>query len=233
MLKALVSAIFFCVALLDTAVLTPADAGTVLDAIDSGWYNEFGYHENNNENYIVGNTFNLITHRDFFLFDLSGVGSTIASAELRLFNHSQLTSPSNVDGYISGDATETYVLYDVDTAIASLTSGGNGLVSHYNDLGSGTTFGSYIASAADNGTAISIPLNADAVQALNNSTGSFAIGGAITTLRIDRPYREHLFSNSHNPPNSRQLVLKFVPEPTTCTLALAALCFAVGRRGGC
>ena len=67
------------------------------------------------------------------------------------------------------------------TPISTLTAGGSGLVGIYNDLGSGTLFGSLLFSEADNGSLLSINLNASALAAISaaiSGDGNFAIGGS-------------------------------------------------------
>ena len=53
---------------------------------------------------------------NFFVFDLSGLDGTIASATLALAQ----------GDYISHDMTETYQLYDVTTSITTLRAGSPG-----------------------------------------------------------------------------------------------------------
>ena len=186
-------------------------ATMTLNYVDSGWYDNSGFHGPMNENYLASDD-NGPIFRNWFVFDLSGVTDPIVSATLRLFNP--------VRGFISADPTETYTLYDVTTSIASLTTGGAGLVSTYTDLGSGTQYGSKIVSAADNNTNVDIFLNANALTALNGASGLFALGGAVTTLGVAG--EEKIFSSTNSSSNVRQLVLETqsnpIPEPGTMLL---------------
>ncbi len=75
--------------------------------------------------------------RSFFSFNLAGVTGTIISATMHL-----QTAPG-FGSYLSGDPTETLSLFDVSTAIASL-SGGSGGIPAFTDLGTGTVFGSLV-----------------------------------------------------------------------------------------
>ena len=128
--------------------------------------------------------------------------------------------------YLSDDPTETYTNYDVSTPIASLIDGTGG-VGAWDDLGSGTVYGDVVVSAADNGTFISIFLNAAAIADANAAAGGlFAIGGAVTTLGGDT---EIIFGLSGGGNASdTQLIVK-VPEPGTLTV-LAAMGLGVRRR---
>src|SRR4051812_34302921 len=120
---------------------TPLIAGEILlPASDSGWYNQAGLHNPLNTNYMAG--FNAGAEvRDFFVFDLSNLGlglnmGQVLSGQLTLFN------PASPPGYSSPNANETYTLFDVSTPIPSLVAGGTGLTPIFNDLGTGTNFGS-------------------------------------------------------------------------------------------
>ena len=228
--KILISGIFFLTFFL--VAQTVQAAMVTLSAIDSGSYRsdglaEGGQHVPANQNYVVGwfedDDFE---HHNFFVFDLSTVSDTIIAAELRLFNP--------LDGYMSPDPTETYTVFDVSTVVTTLTDGGSGLTDIFADLGSGLTYGSVVASVADNGTIITVSLNANALDALNAASGLFALGGAITTLtRGD--FDEHLFVNTNIPPSrTRELVLTSsapIPEPGTLLLIGSGLVgIGVGAR---
>ena len=63
----------------------PMAAGAVtLNAVDSGWYNDAGFHDATNQNYIAGLCSDCggAVFRNFFVFDLTGVGP-VSSATLR------------------------------------------------------------------------------------------------------------------------------------------------------
>src|SRR5262245_36955468 len=97
----------------------PVAAGVItLDAIDSGWYSQFGFHDAANKNYLAGLCCGLGEHRDYFVFPLAGVPGTITGATLRLSNPG--VNINGFGGYGSPDPTETYVVYDVSTPVLSL-----------------------------------------------------------------------------------------------------------------
>lgn len=209
----------------------PASAATI-DATDSGWYNATGTHVAQNDNYIVG-AGNGNLYRNFFVFDLTGVTDLVISASLHLYN------PDNalpaLKGYISPDATETYALYDVSTPVGTVQASNVGAAGQavYNDLGSGLEFGQVTVSAADNGSIVSIALNADGLVALNAARGGlFALGGALTTL--GGAETEYVFGYSVAIGNLdvRQLVMETsaVPEPGVLLLLGPALAIALRRR---
>jgi hypothetical protein len=131
---------------------------------DSGWYDNTGFHDPSEINYIAGQFFDSHWH-DFFVFDLAAaVGQTITSAQLQLYTHT-----------IS--STGTYTNYDVTTPIALLTGGGGGLGA-YADLGGGASFGSINLMPGQSDSLVLINLNAAAIAAIQaNVGGLFAIGG--------------------------------------------------------
>src|SRR5712692_7436756 len=147
------------------AVLPFANAGVVtLNATASG-----AYHSNGSfvltDNYAVG-WFSPANPegelRNYFVFDLAGVTGPITAATLRAFN------PST--GYSSPDASETWALFDVSSSVAKLTAGAGGLAA-FNDLGSGTSYGS-ITAAFDNNANVDVALNAAGLAFLNTASGS-------------------------------------------------------------
>jgi len=153
---------------------------TAVNAVDSGSLQANGSHTSTNNNYIAGfQTLGNVEVRNYTTFTLSPWTPTIVAAELRLFNP--------IIGYSSPDPTETYTLFDVSATAAALDTtrlGGDATgISIFNDLGSGTIYGTRAVSASDNNTTVAIQLNAAAVAALNASIGStISFGGAITTL---------------------------------------------------
>src|SRR5207245_1357721 len=103
------------------------------------------------KNYLAGRLSEVGDHHDFAVFDFSGLGTPIASAQLQLFNPSGTpTNPSG--GFSSFKPSETYTLFDVSTPIAALRASNTGRTDIFTDLGSGVAYGSQVVSAADNNT---------------------------------------------------------------------------------
>jgi len=199
-----------------------------VNASDSGWYSEFGFHNPSNTNYITGFTGSLVT-RSLFVFDLSSISGVIVSATLRLPNFQSL----------SPDATETFAIFDVSTALATLTAGGSGLTGIFADLGTGTTYGSGpTPGGVTLGTTQDFGLNAAGLAALNVALGGqVALGGALTTLSGQVLANEYAFGFSQD--SIPQLLLETteaVPEPGNMLIVLfcgLAMVFASrARRGG-
>jgi hypothetical protein len=216
-------------------LLAPAVArADVINAIDSGWYSEAGAHTAQNQNYLTGDLSGS-GRRSFFVFDLTAVANEIVNASVQLYN------PDNalpaLRGYVSPDATETFRLYDVSTPVASLTASsaaGPAGVAVFDDLGSGSVFGERVVSVADNGTTVSVALNADGLAALNAARGGlFALGGALTSLGAFGDEYVFGFSVALDNPDIRRLefrTIEAVPEPATIALLGLAGVFAARRR---
>src|SRR5262249_34095205 len=87
-----------------------------------------------------------------------------------------------------------FQLREVTTSLPVLQAGGQGLTDVYNDLGDGTIFGGGLVSTNQQGSMVSIPLNADFVAALvATQGGSLALGGQLTSLDDTPGNDEYLF----------------------------------------
>ena len=209
---------------------TRAQLTTILNSVDRGWYDESGFHSPTNANYLAG-IWAETTHRNFFVFDRSAVFGTVTAAELRIF------LPNS--GFASPSSSENFFIYKVDsTPLANLTSGGFGLTSIYSDLGGGTSFGNAMIEDTDENSTVSISLNAAFVTYVNSLTGSFALGGRVTTLSGTADQAVFAFSAFSDPRDGQtQLVLhtrapepSAVPEPAAYAVCGAGLLAVVALR---
>ena len=175
---------------------TSAAAGTVtLNAVDSGFWDSLGNHAAGFESYAVGQTFPGDVLNDYFVFDLSGISQEITSAQLTL---------SNPFGYNSPDPSETINFSDVSTPVSVLEASGPDQFGIFNDLGSGTSFGTQTVTPGTD--PVVTTLNADGIRALTAGLGAqFAIGGSLTT--ISGPDPQLIFGSSGTPDDVRQLTL--------------------------
>ena len=159
-----------------------------LQNTDRGWYDSTGQHIADISNYVAGYCPGVESgcalpddreFRSFFAFSIpAGIAAT--SATLRLELHAS--------GYLSPDAAETYLLYDVSTATDTLLAGGDGLTAIFDDLGSGILFGSKNIGASDQGTFVEIALNTAGIESLTAAAGdTWAIGGRVADLALTVP----------------------------------------------
>lgn len=190
---------------LGLGTLNVAQAATVsLSSSNQGWWNTSAGNNNQNDNYITGNSAN--SYRNFFTFDL-GTLAGVSSATLQV---------QRFQG--SGNPTKTLGLFDVSTSADVLSQKiNNPNINIYNDLGSGKNYGTFNVSTVGNQNEIlSFVLNSDAIADINARSGQFfSIGGALLgDIGIGEQY---LFGFSGG--SSATLVvdtsLATVPEPGT------------------
>ena len=182
-----------------------------LNAVDSGWYDSTGFHSPSNTNYIVGDLGNPL-FRNWFTFNLPTLTAPIITAQLKV----------NTFDYGSLDASETYQLHEITTAVPTLTAGGSGLTGIYADLGDGAIYGSKIYSNANDNLITTIDLNASAISALTAKSGqAFALGGLLATLDTIGN-EEYVFGFSGPVPGDIQLILNTGTLPTVTVVATDA-----------
>lgn len=158
------------------------NGSTTLGMADQGWYSQSGAHDITNQNYIVGSCTSCSDageFRNWFVFDIANLNSTVSSLSLRLFSFDVTLSSGN------------YYLNDVTTPLASLTGGTAGLAA-WNDLGTGLSYGfQFYQSATDSNQFVDIPLNGSAIAGLNaaiaGGASQWAIGGAFATGDVPVP----------------------------------------------
>jgi hypothetical protein len=209
------------------AALPASAAYVTLDDVGRGWYMDQGYTEGlTNPNYGAGECtrdpcglFDYAEYRNYFIFELGSIDRVITSATLWLW------LPE--DGFVSPTGSETYGLFDVDTAPDLL--GRHSDVGIFDDFGTGRSYGTYIVTETDEHTLIQIQLNAVALADLNTTAGLFAFGGAVTTLDAEMN-NELIFGYSDN--QHARLLLELTPVPVpgaAWLLASALLALRLGR----
>lgn len=166
-----------------------------------------------------------VEYRSYYIFDTSTLSGPVTAATLRLFDP--------VGGFRSPDPTETLTLFDVTSNLSVLAGWFLGGFAEFEDIGTGTSFGSVSVSEADEGVWVELVLNADGLAAINARIGTtrhrIGFGGALTTL-AGGPAPESVFAQSGE---LAQLELT-VPEPGGCALLATALGALIwrGRPGG-
>lgn len=152
-----------------------------------------------------------VTFRQLFVFDPATLTSDpVTAATLNIpipQGNNSFFQPSGAVtdvGYYSADASETLGLFDVTTSRGNLsagTSGDSGSLAHsiYDDLGSGTMYGSAIVSEASEGTVLQISLGAEFLAAINaaRAGGSqIGIGASLTSIVGERSPAQLLVTNN-------------------------------------
>ena len=216
---------FAAALVLGLAFANPGKAAT-FSATDQGWYDSSGLHHVGHQNFITG-VLPGASYHDFFVFDLSSIsGMTATSATLRI-------SSASAGSYVSDDASEVFSIYDYLGSVADLV-GGTGGTTAFNDLASGSSFGSLVLSKPGPSSAlpsIDINLNAAGLADINNllagSIFDFAIGGNCSTCTLG----QSIFSGSGNI-DGVQLELGFTPiSPTPLPAALPLFVTMLGGMG--
>ena len=159
----------------------------------TGWYDDTGFHDPTNPNYIAGVcgssdacNGNDLNYHDFFVFQIPSGSYT--SAVLRIYNPGIVAGDTN-NGYICPCSSLTYTNWDVTTPDTVLEALNSGRTDIFDDLGSGVLYGSVVVTAASDGTYIDISLDAAALAAINAHAGdgNFAIGGAVNMVTTPEP----------------------------------------------
>jgi hypothetical protein len=156
----------------------------------TGWYDIAGYHDATNPDYLAGlcgssdscNGGNDVMN-NFFTFNVPA--GTYTSATISAF----LPNPgSGMSAFYCNCTSLTYQLFDVSTPISLLMASNSGQTGIFNDLESGTFFGSVAVTAADQGTQILVTLNAAGLASLNAAAGGdWAVGGSIYGAQTPTP----------------------------------------------
>ena len=141
--------------------------------------------------------------RNFFVFDMTFLPAPITSATLSL-------DLPPVTGFFTGDASETYKIFDVSTPLIELIDGYGGYFDAHTDLGTGTEYGSHEFLVTQSDTQINISLNSAAIADMNAAIGlgMIGFGGAITTLD-QFPNDEFAFGFTSEGTWLTQLILDF------------------------
>jgi len=183
-------------------------ADTYVPYVAAGWWNEpgqSGQFNGGGSNYYCGQGVTWEV-RDFFAFDpraLDLSGKTLLSARLELY--------ANSGHYGSEDPSETLeirdVLSDIDLLIS--TSTGCCQAALFEDLGSGTLYGSAVVDASSADTFIVIDLNATGLALIESAAGSsrVAFGGSLATISGTAPYTESIFGGSSGGSSTTRLAL--------------------------
>lgn len=158
------------------SVTEPPPGSVVLDAVSRGTWRSDGAPAADGSSVVEGvnGCGSTADYNSFFLFDLAGVAGPFSSAELRL----------EVVNYSGPDPSETLSVWDVTSPIPILT-GNVDDINVYNDLQTGTAFGSFALGPPDAGSVVTAPLALAAAAAANGAAGGpFAVGVSLDTIAV-------------------------------------------------
>jgi hypothetical protein len=163
---------------------------------NQGWWSATFDNQSSNDNYFVGSSSGNRL-RNFFSFDLSSACQA-SSVTLQLTRFDQT-------------ATLTYSLFDVSTAASTLNANNGVSQAIFEDLGSGTSFGSFSVAVGARTDVLSFPLNAAGVAAFNAARGGFFSIGGQTAGEVAR-FQAFLYGSSGPAAGgTQQLVVTCLP----------------------
>jgi hypothetical protein len=213
----IVSVVFWCAAA-NGATLTFDTSQSQFDAgLDNqGWWSPTFGNFDSNTNYGAGEVQGDL-FANFFTFDLTSLdltGLTLTSATLEVVRFD----------YFSGDASETFVLSDVSTDAATLNNNEGTSAAIYNDLTSGTIYGTFVVNSytSSDVDTLLFNLNGAALSDIAAASGSFfSIGGSLTT--ISPGSEDELILAFSSSSGVQRLILEVepqtsVPEPASLSL---------------
>lgn len=160
-----------------------SDGQFIAGADNQGWWSATLRGLDTRGNYATGRDLLVGEARSFFTFDLSTLdltGRTITSAALQVQS-----------GLASGDPIETVHFFDVSTDAATLNDNSTASAAIFEDLGTGTSYGSADLPAGSPGGTESgllwLPLNAAAIADIASASGGyFSVGAAILDFSDQR-----------------------------------------------
>nr|WP_310525357.1 PEPxxWA-CTERM sorting domain-containing protein [Polymorphobacter sp.] len=154
---------------------------SAIQASQTGWFDSAGIHNAGNSNYFVGSFGSSLSLRNYFSFNVSG---NFTTAALAIGNAGGVGSSG---GFNPGTGSSvTWTLYDLGTTINTSQNYNN--ISIFNDLGTGTVYGSVTVSGAT--TLVTVALNSAGLSALNAAAGAgtaFNVGGALSSGAVPEP----------------------------------------------
>lgn len=163
-----------------------------------GWHANNSAHTTENDNTITG-LYTSTTYNSYYVFPLTGFAASVITA---------VTLEIELEAYNSADASETVSLWDVTaTSTAVETTASDATI--YNDLASGTTYGTFTATSAQVGSVLSVPLAAKAaMDATTKLGGDFVIGAH---LDATPGYVRFGHTGSSAPPTVIRIAITYLP----------------------
>lgn len=204
-----------------TLTFDTADSPFTANVLNQGWWSDVLSNYDANFNTFTGEEIEGIVApvtgetRSFFTFDLSALllgGATVTSATFETTRYM----------YDSADSSETLGLFDVSTEAATLNHNAGTSAAIFDDLGSGSSYGTFVVSqySGVRTDTIVFTLNAAALADISTAAGGFfSIGGALQSIAVGPDGNlangygkdEALFSMSGGPRALSRLTLTLEP----------------------
>lgn len=236
-----------------------AVSSTILDHVDRGSFNspfaaagqwkvgEGNYRLKSTSSGIVGlpgPSVWISTSRNYFTFNIENVPGPVTSGQLKVYHPRKGDFPMvNANSYSSSDPTETVNFYGLDNPSvtpALLQNPERASFSNVNaifqDLGDGSIFGTFEASAALVGTISTIELTQAGIDSLNAAIDAdqtrWSIGGALQTgTQTPSGNFEEVFRGSNRNVPATQLVLRTASKSAPAMSGLAGFGLLSGLCG--
>lgn len=175
-----------------------------------GWWSNTVANYDGNDNFATGYHYSIGETRSFFTFDLSEL-------DIRSLTDATLVLPQ---GRISGPLV--LYLWDVTTDPVIVNANTGTSQSVFDDLGSGTEYGRVSVTGAE--SAVHVPLNASALDAILEAQGFFTIGASA-------PGPNYIFGLSEHsvPYLTLSGNIAVIPEPPIAGMLLAGLALVALR----
>ncbi len=201
-------------------IITETSESPLTGDKNQGWWSDEGESTGTNPGYFAGS---YDQYRNFFSFDLGSFDfsdKTITAATLEVTRfHSTESFPKQ------------YSLFDVSTPVAELNAGGSGRTDIFQDLGTGTLYGTYEVLAADSTELLVMSLDSDALNDLQYASGDyFSVGGRVASSEgylfggafsgIPKGGGTQRLTIEYEPgsPTSEDLSVPSVPEPSSLAI---------------
>lgn len=199
-----------------------AHAATI-SVVDRGWFRSDGLRTAGNENAFFGR-WSGRNYNAYLVFDVSGLSGQTSSISMNL----------ELEGYFSGNGSETFEIFDVSTSELLLASGyASGSAAGqaiFNDLGTGSSYATLNVLSSEVGSVLNLTLSSQATTDLDAavaSDGLFALGFVVTSAVGNQGLR---WGTNADWDAGTIITTEIVttPEPATAVLigmSLMALCW--------
>jgi hypothetical protein len=184
---------------------TCQNATLTIDATARGFYPSADWFPPSHGNTLTGYGDDDLSYAAFFVFPIPNFTGKVSSVTLRL-EHELYDSP---------DTSEIVSVRDVSTSVSTLintTAVGAANIAIYNDLMTGTSYGSLNGwTASTVGTVRTITLSGGLTAVSNARNSSFAVSAIIDSLSRNDGFLEELRFSSNTEPRTHQLQVVVVP----------------------